>query len=108
MTTAPASGLEGLAGDALHLVLTVLEGIHGALAGRTVRTGALLVVVAMTRTKVQAARQLAHDHEVHAIDDLGLECGGAGERREDLHGAQVGIEAERLADAQKPLFRARL
>ena len=105
LLAALARCLERLAGDALDLVLAVLERVVGALALGAVGAGALLVVEALALAEVQAAGELAHDHEVDAGDDLGLKRGGAGERVENLHGAQVGVEAQALADAEQALPR---
>ena len=102
-----ARSLERLAGDALNLVLTILKRIVGALALRSVGAGALLVVEALTFAEVQASGELAHDHKVDALDDLGLKRGGACERIEDLHGTQVGVQTQALADTQKARLGAR-
>ena len=93
LLAALARSLERLAGDALDLVLAVLERVVGALSLGAVGAGTFLVVEALALAEVQTARQFTHDHEVDARDDLGLQRGSAGEGVEDLHGAQVGVEA---------------
>ena len=102
-----ARGLEGLARNALDLVLAVLHGVVGALAAAAVGARALLVVEALAAPKVQAAGKLANNHEVNALDDLRTQRRGPCQGVVDLHGTQVGVEAQALADAQKPLLRAR-
>ena len=52
--------------------------------------------------EVHPARQLAHDHDVEAFDQLALQRGGVGERRIADGRAQVGEQAEVLAQPQKP------
>ena len=88
-----ARSLERLTGDTLDLVLAVLERVVSALPLGAVYAGTLLIVEALALAEVQTTRQFAHDHEVDTCDDFGLQRGSAGERVEDLHGAQVGVEA---------------
>ena len=108
LVTALARGFERLARDALHLVLAVFQRVVGALAGGAVRAAAFFVVETLAAAEVQAARQLADNHHVHAVHDLGLEGGRVGQRGEDLHGTQVRVQAQRLADAQQALLGTRL
>ena len=107
LAAALAGDFEGLAGDALDLVLGVLQRVVGALARRSVHAGGRLVVEALAATEVQATGELADDHHVHAVDDLRAQRGGVGQSVEDLHGTQVGVQAQLLTDAQEPLLRTR-
>ncbi len=74
--------------------------------------GALLAVAevgdGLRLAEIHAAGQLAQDHDVEALDQLALERGGIRQRRIGHRGAQVGIEAEVLAQAQQAGFRAHL
>jgi hypothetical protein len=51
--------------------------------------------------EVDATRELAQDHDVEAAHQLGLERGTVGKRLEHLGRAQIGEQAEILAQAQK-------
>src|SRR5262249_50159844 len=55
--------------------------------------------------EVQAAGQLAHENQIHVLQDLGLERGGGDQSRVDRDRAQVGKQAEQSPQIQKPLFR---
>ena len=83
---ARARGREGDAGDALDLR-----------ACRTRRRRARRVALARLLAEVDAARELAHDEQVGALEDLALERAGVVERRQRAHRAQVGEQAEALA-----------
>jgi len=52
--------------------------------------------------EVDAAGELAHEHQVDAGDDLGFQRRGVGERWMHAHRAQVGEGAELAAQAQEP------
>src|SRR5579871_6109678 len=58
--------------------------------------------------EINTARQLAHDHEVEAVDDLALEARRVGERGIADCRAQVGEEAKVLAQSQKSRFWPRI
>ena len=73
MALSLAGDFEGLAGDALDLVLAILERVVSALPLGAVGAGTLLVVEALALAEVQTTRQLAHDHEVNTGNDLGLQ-----------------------------------
>ena len=107
LVLALARGLERLARDANDLVLVVLHHVVGALAATAVFARALLVIEALSAAEVDASRELADEHHVDAADDLRAQRGRAGQGVVDLDGAQVGVEAQPLADAQKPLLGAR-
>ncbi|KAG1388336.1 hypothetical protein G6F59_016000 [Rhizopus arrhizus] len=66
------------------------------------------VGVAGLVAEVDAAGQFAYHHEVHALQQLGLDRRGVQRRLVGAHRAQVGIQAQRLADCQQALFRAHL
>ena len=96
LVTRRAGGLEGGAGDPLDLL------------GRCTRTGrrrgsSVRVFVA----EVDAAGELAHDEHVGALDQLALERAGVEQRGDRADGAQVGVEAEALAQAEQPLLGPR-
>ena len=87
--------LRGDARDALDLLDAVDHRVPGdVLVGRD----ALLLV----RTKVDAADELAHDDDVHALRDGRLER-RVGEQRvgREVRRADVGVEAERLAQREQ-------
>ena len=88
--------LEGDGGDALDLVGLVDLRIDGALLA-VPKIGDLLRLA-----EIDAAGQLAHDHNVEAFDQLALQRGGVGERRIADRGAQIGEQLEVLAQAQQP------
>ena len=92
---------EGEADDAADFVLGVDEGVHGALALGRLRP-------ALGLAEVEAAGELADDEEVHAGHALGLERGEAGEGGDGGDGAEIGVEAEGLADAEEALLGADL
>ena len=96
-----ACSLKRLASDALDFVLAILKRVVSALTLGAVGAGTLFVVETLALAEVQAARKLTHDHKVDAIDDLGLERGRTGQRIENLHGAQVGVQTQTLADAKQ-------
>ena len=75
--------LEGDRGDALDLVGVVDLGIDGALLA------AAEIGDRLRLAEIDAAGQLAHDHDVEAVDQLALERGGVGERGIADRGAQV-------------------
>ena len=52
--------------------------------------------------EIDAAGQLAHDHDVEAVDELALERGGVGERGIADGGAEIGEQLEILAQAEQP------
>jgi hypothetical protein len=70
---------------------------------------AVLVVAAARLAVVDPAGELAHDHEVHALDALAAQRARVGERLEHGRGTQICVEPELLADAQEtalgPLVR---
>jgi hypothetical protein len=57
--------------------------------------------------EIDVPGELADDHEIEPGDDLGLERRCRGELGIEQRGAQVGEEAERLADAEDPLLGPR-
>ena len=86
--------LETDARDALNLG----DGIdHGIEAGAVT---VLVLAEALGLAEVDAADELADDHDVGALDDLALEGGGVDELREDVGGA-------RLAKTPRPARRPR-
>ena len=92
--------LEGDGGDALDLVGLVDLGVDGALL-------AVPQILDLLRlAEIDAAGQLAHDHDVEAVDAVALERGGVGERRVADGRTEIGEELEVLAQAQKAGLRA--
>ena len=59
------------------------------------------------RAEVDPAGELAHDEQVGALDQLALERAGVVERRQRADRAQVGVQAERLAQPEQALLGAR-
>src|SRR5690606_482495 len=56
--------------------------------------------------EIDVAGQFANDKDIETGHDLGLEARGIGQLRVKNRGAQVGEQAQRLAQAQNRLFRA--
>ncbi len=88
--------LEGHRGDALDLVGFVDLRIDGALLS-VAEVDDLLGLA-----EIDAAGQLAHDHDVEAVDQLALQRRGVGERGITDRGAQIGEQLEVLAQPQQP------
>ena len=95
LVAALAGEVEGDLGDALDLVRRVDLGIDGALLAVLERHDFLRLA------EIDAARQLAHDHDVEAFDQLALQASRLGERRIADGGAQVGEQVEILAQPQQ-------
>ena len=93
---ARARGAEGDARDALDLLAACSR------TGRW-RVSAVRGLVA----EVDAAGELAHDEQVGALDDLAAQRAGVVERRQRADRAQVGVQAEALAQAEQALLGAR-
>ena len=104
-TLAPAPrNLESHAHDALDLVFRILHRVIGVLARRAVDSGAGHVVQPVAFSKVEAAREFTHDHDIGSAHEFRLERRGADERLVRAHRAQVGIQPQALADSEQPLF----
>ena len=102
LVAALAREVEGDAGDALDLERVVDLGVDGALL-------AVAEVDDLLRlAEIDAAGQLAHDHDVEPLDDLALQRRGVGERRIADRRTQIGVEREVLAQAQQARLRPRL
>ena len=107
LAAALARRLKRLTGDALNLVLAVLHHVDRPLTVRTIGTRTILIVETLMLAKVNATGELANEHHIHTLDDLGAKRRRTGQRIVDLDGTKVGIEAELLADAQQALLRTR-
>ena len=95
LVAALARQVEGDAGDALDLVGVVDLGIDGALlAVAEIGDGLRLA-------EIDAAGEFAHDHDVEAFDHLALQAGGFRQRRIAHRRAQIGEQAEILAQPQQ-------
>ena len=95
-----ARKLEGDARDALDLVGVVDLGVDRALlAVAEIGDGLRLA-------EINAAGQLAQDHDVEPFDQLALERGGIRQRRIGHGRAQVGVKLQILAQPQQPGLRA--
>src|SRR5947208_9034270 len=57
-------------------------------------------------TLFRSPGQLADDHQVDAVEDLGPERRGRDELRPGANGPQVGVEAERLPESEERLLGA--
>ena len=95
LVAALAREIEGDAADALDLVGVVDLGVDAALLA-VAEIDDLLGLA-----EIDAAGQLAHDHDVEALDDLALERRGVGERGIADRRAQIGVEREILAQPQQ-------
>ena len=91
-----ARGAEGHPRDPLDLLARVDAGVRGRVLG----PGLL--------AEVDPAGQLAHDQQVGALDHLALERAGVIQRRDRLDRAQVGEQAEALAQPEQALLGAGL
>jgi hypothetical protein len=87
---ARAGGAERDPGDPLDLPRAVLAQVR--------RVG----LRARLRAEVDAAGELADDEQVGALDQLALERARVVERGQRADRAQVGVEAERLAQPEQP------
>ena len=96
LVTLRAGQLEGHARDALDLP-------HGVDAG--VVCG---VAVEAAVAEVDPTRELAHHEQIGALDPLALERAGIEQRRARADRAQVGEQAQALAQAEQPLLGTRL
>ena len=94
-----AGRFEGDLGDADDLRRRVDLGVDAPLAVRC-------FLDALGLAEVDAAGQLADDQEIGAGDDLRLERGGVRQHGVQLRGAQVGVQAQLLAQAQQRALRA--
>ena len=92
---AGAGGVEGDPGDPLDLLDRVGAVVVGAVA------------VAPRVAEVDAAGELAHDQQVGALDPLAPQRAGVEQRLAGPHRAQVGEQAQALAQAQQPLLGPR-
>ena len=99
LLAAGAGELEADAQDALDLLLGVEERVDALASG--LRLPALL-----GRGVVEAAGELAQDDHVRAAHAVVLERARGLHAGEDLHGADVGVQAERLAQAEDGGLRA--
>ena len=96
LLAAVARELEGGPPDALDFIGVIDLSVDRALL-------AVAEVPDLLRlAEIDAAGQLAHDHDVEPLDDLGLQRRSRRERRIADRGPQVGVKAEFLAQAQKP------
>jgi hypothetical protein len=102
LPVALARRLEGHAQDAADLALGVMHGVEAE---------ALLLPVDLAQldaarlAEVDVAGQFAHDQDVQPGHDLRLEGRGVGQFRIQDRRAQVGEQAELLADAQQAALR---
>ena len=102
LVAALARQIEGDPGDALDLIGVVDLGIDGALlAVAEIGDGLRLA-------EIDPAGELAHDHDVEALDHLALQAGGVRQRRIAHRRTQIGEQAEVLAQPQQPGLGARL
>src|SRR5207248_2707819 len=96
-----ARRLEAHPGDAAYLRLRIEHRIEAfRLAGG-------VLPPATWRPEVDVSRELAHDHEIEAGDDFGLEARSGGELRVEQRWSQIGEERELLADRKDALLRAK-
>ena len=99
MLAALAGQAERQVQDAFHLFAGINAGIVGRIA---------ILATALRTTEIHTAGQFAHAQKIGAFDDLGFQRGTIGQRIEHGQRTQVGIQAERLAHPEQPLFRTHL
>ena len=99
LVAALARELEGDAGDAFDLVAVVHLGIDGALLS------VAEIGDGLGLAEIDAAGELAQDDDIEPVHHLALEAGGVGERRIADRRADIGEQAELLAQAQQPRLR---
>src|SRR5262249_5969391 len=95
---AAAGELEADADDALDFGFGVEEGVDSLAAARRLPDAAGLA-------DGNTAGELADDNQVDALEDFRLEAGAIDQGREERDRAQVGEEAEPLAQAEERLLR---
>jgi hypothetical protein len=61
-------------------------------------------IIARFLAEIDAARQFAHDHDIHALEYLGPDRGRAGKFRVDLYRSQVCEYPEDRAESQQSLL----
>ena len=93
---ARARGLECDSRDPLDLLARVDADVGGGVGG------------ARLLAEVDPAGELAHHHEIGAVDHLALQRARVVQRRQRAHRPQVGEQAEPLSQSQQPLLRTRL
>ena len=103
-----AGGVESPAHDALDLVLVVVHEVAAERALCAVHAGALDVLGALVSTEVDAARELAHDEDVHPFELLGAKRARVAQGVVNAHGTQVEVKAQVLADGEQALLGAGL
>ena len=102
LVAALARQIEGHARDALDLIGVVDLGVDGALlAVAEIGDG-------LGFAEINPAGQFAHDHDVEALDQFGLQAGGIGQRRIHHRRAQIREQAEILAQPQQARLGPRL
>ncbi len=102
LVAALACQIESDARDALDFIGVVDLGIDGALlAVAEIGDG-------FGFAEIDAAGELAHDHDIEALDHLALQARGVGERGIAHRGAQVREQAEFLAQAKQPRLGPRI
>ena len=100
LLAALARRLEGDLRDAPDLAFGVVHRVEALALAAGQRVDAARLA------EVDVAGQLAHDQDVEPGDHFGLERGGLGELGIHLRRAQVGEQAELLAQAENRLLRA--
>ena len=91
---APRASAQARRIDALDLGDAVFAQVAGGIVGRA----------ALLLAEVDAAGEFAHHDQVDAVQQVRLDRRGAERGRVRLHRAQVGVQAQRLADRQQALF----
>ncbi len=89
-----------LEGDS-HQAGNLLFGVHESI-DRLAFAGPLPALAGLA--EIDAARQLTHHDEIDAAQHLGLERRRFDQLGQDLHGAQVGVQAEALAQSEEGLL----
>ena len=84
---------------AVDFVIVIFKRIHGALA-------AILDVASFRPAEVQAARQFAHDENIHTFEFLRLERRRSNQRRMHFDRAQIRKNAQTFAQGEQSAFGA--
>src|SRR5216683_1282383 len=93
----PPAPLPGHAPGDAHHAPDLLGGVHAQVGGA--------VGLAPLLAEVQPAGQLAHHHQVHVLQQLGLERRRLHQAGMDADRTQVGVQLQLLAQAEQPLLR---
>ena len=101
---AGARGLEGDMGNTLNFRLAIAHGVEGFFGAGEVAVGGGAPSARLA--KINVAREFADDQDIEARDQFGLEAGGIDQLLVANSGAEIGEQAQVLAQAQNGLLGA--